>query len=237
MAERPFTLASTLHSPVLSPPIAAGADSLAGDKLGAFNLSMRGHAAALMSMKAFGIPMMVLGGGGYRISNVARCWAFETGQILGGSCCALLKTGQAWGQCCVLCRPEEGSLHSLHAAERLTAAIRTAAASTTLEASTKSKVFGGCFRCCRRGDGQPAAPRPLAAQLRPRLPPAHTVTHREGEPEHPGAPGTPAAARHREPQKVCGAVQRKHRDEGALWGSRVARRGRAQGDHWCMAFL
>eukprot|EP00891_Asterochloris_glomerata_P006478 jgi/Astpho2/6478/e_gw1.00096.12.1_t len=61
----------------------SGADSLAGDKLGAFNLSMRGHAAALMSMKAFGIPMMVLGGGGYRISNVARCWAFETGQILG----------------------------------------------------------------------------------------------------------------------------------------------------------
>lgn len=61
---------------------------------------MRGHAAALMSMKAFGIPMMVLGGGGYRISNVARCWAFETGQILGGFCCALLKHAQAGGECC-----------------------------------------------------------------------------------------------------------------------------------------
>ena len=34
--------------------------------------------------------MMVLGGGGYRISNVARCWAFETGQILGGMCCTPL---------------------------------------------------------------------------------------------------------------------------------------------------
>ena len=31
----------------------------------------------------FGLPMLVLGGGGYRINNVARCWAYETGRILG----------------------------------------------------------------------------------------------------------------------------------------------------------
>ena len=107
-------LAATSHSSALSPPIVAGADSLAGDKLGAFNLSMRGHAAALMSMKAFGIPMMVLGGGGYRISNVARCWAFETGQILGGLCCTLLKQARNGGSIVaasdVLSRPKEDSL-------------------------------------------------------------------------------------------------------------------------------
>ena len=107
----------------------AGADSLAGDKLGAFNLSMRGHAAALMSMKAFGIPMMVLGGGGYRISNVARCWAFETGQILGGSCCVLLHRARPRGSVAatskVLCSPKEGFLHCLHAAKPLRAADRT----------------------------------------------------------------------------------------------------------------
>ena len=27
--------------------------------------------------------MLVLGGGGYKISNVARCWAYETGTVLG----------------------------------------------------------------------------------------------------------------------------------------------------------
>ena len=30
--------------------------------------------------------MLVLGGGGYKISNVARCWAYETGTILGETC-------------------------------------------------------------------------------------------------------------------------------------------------------
>ncbi len=34
-------------------------------------------------MLTFGVPMMVLGGGGYNITNVARCWAYETGRILG----------------------------------------------------------------------------------------------------------------------------------------------------------
>ena len=34
-------------------------------------------------MQSFNIPMLVLGGGGYTINNVARCWAYETGQLLG----------------------------------------------------------------------------------------------------------------------------------------------------------
>ena len=34
-------------------------------------------------MMTFGLPVLVLGGGGYRINNVARCWAYETGRILG----------------------------------------------------------------------------------------------------------------------------------------------------------
>lgn len=48
-----------------------------------FNLSIGGHAACLGYVKGFGLPMLVLGGGGYKISNVARCWAFETGTVLG----------------------------------------------------------------------------------------------------------------------------------------------------------
>ena len=62
---------------------AAGADSLAGDRLGAFSLTLRGHADCQQFMLQFGVPMLVLGGGGYKINNVARCWAYETGRILG----------------------------------------------------------------------------------------------------------------------------------------------------------
>jgi histone deacetylase 1/2 len=60
-----------------------GTDSLSGDRLGAFNLSSRGHAACVEYMKSFNIPLLLLGGGGYRIANVARCWAYETGVALG----------------------------------------------------------------------------------------------------------------------------------------------------------
>lgn len=56
-----------------------GGDSLLGDRLGPFNLSMRGHANCVNFVKSFNVPMMVVGGGGYTIRNVARTWAFETG--------------------------------------------------------------------------------------------------------------------------------------------------------------
>lgn len=49
-----------------------GADSLTGDRLGCFNLTLKGHAEAVKHVKSFGVPMLVLGGGGYTIRNVAR---------------------------------------------------------------------------------------------------------------------------------------------------------------------
>ncbi|CAA0826693.1 Histone deacetylase 6 [Striga hermonthica] len=55
-----------------------GADSLAGDRLGCFNLSVKGHAECLRFMRSFNVPLMVLGGGGYTLRNVARCWCYET---------------------------------------------------------------------------------------------------------------------------------------------------------------
>jgi len=60
-----------------------GADSLAEDKLGCFNLSMRGHADCVRFVKSFNLPMLVVGGGGYTIRNVARAWAYETGLVCG----------------------------------------------------------------------------------------------------------------------------------------------------------
>lgn len=55
-----------------------GADSLGCDRLGTFNLSLRGHGECVTYMKEFGLPLMILGGGGYTIRNVSRCWAYET---------------------------------------------------------------------------------------------------------------------------------------------------------------
>ncbi|KAJ3358809.1 hypothetical protein GGF32_009967 [Allomyces javanicus] len=60
-----------------------GADSLAGDRLGMFNLSMRGHGKCVEYMKSFGVPMLMVGGGGYTIRNVARTWTYETARAVG----------------------------------------------------------------------------------------------------------------------------------------------------------
>ena len=59
-----------------------GADSLGSDRLGCFNLSIATHGACVEYIKSFGLPLMVLGGGGYTIRNVARCWAYETSVLL-----------------------------------------------------------------------------------------------------------------------------------------------------------
>ncbi|KAE8693025.1 Histone deacetylase 1 [Hibiscus syriacus] len=59
-----------------------GADSLAGDRLGCFNLSIDGHAECVIIVKKFNLPLLVTGGGGYTKENVARCWTFETGVLL-----------------------------------------------------------------------------------------------------------------------------------------------------------
>ncbi|GLJ43787.1 hypothetical protein SUGI_0911550 [Cryptomeria japonica] len=59
-----------------------GADSLAGDRLGCFNLSIDGHAQCVRIVKKFNLPLLVTGGGGYTKENVARCWAVETGVLL-----------------------------------------------------------------------------------------------------------------------------------------------------------
>lgn len=59
-----------------------GADSLGCDRLGCFNLSIKGHGECVQFVKTFNLPMLVLGGGGYTIKNVARCWAYETSLLV-----------------------------------------------------------------------------------------------------------------------------------------------------------
>uniref|UniRef100_A0A8C2NTD3 Histone deacetylase n=1 Tax=Capra hircus TaxID=9925 RepID=A0A8C2NTD3_CAPHI len=59
-----------------------GADSLGCDRLGCFNLSIRGHGECVEYVKSFNIPLLVLGGGGYTVRNVARCWTYETSLLV-----------------------------------------------------------------------------------------------------------------------------------------------------------
>ena len=60
-----------------------GADSLTGDRLGCFNLTLKGHGRCVEFMRSYNLPILLLGGGGYTIRNVARAWTFETATALG----------------------------------------------------------------------------------------------------------------------------------------------------------
>jgi len=60
-----------------------GSDSLSGDRLGCFNLTLKGHGKCVEFIKKFDLPLLLLGGGGYTIRNVARCWTYETSIALG----------------------------------------------------------------------------------------------------------------------------------------------------------
>ncbi|CAJ0762552.1 2001_t:CDS:2, partial [Entrophospora sp. SA101] len=60
----------------------SGADSLGKDRLGGFNLSIKAHGECLRFIKEWNLPLLVLGGGGYKIHNVARCWTYETSILL-----------------------------------------------------------------------------------------------------------------------------------------------------------
>ncbi|KAF7958483.1 hypothetical protein EAE96_002026 [Botrytis aclada] len=60
-----------------------GADSLAGDRIGTFNVLVQGHGACVEHVKGYGIPLMLVGGGGYTPRNVARAWTNETSIAIG----------------------------------------------------------------------------------------------------------------------------------------------------------
>ncbi|KAM0932470.1 putative histone deacetylase [Dioscorea sansibarensis] len=60
-----------------------GADSLSGDRLGFFNLTIKGHGECVKFLRSFNVPLLLLGGGGYTLRNVPRCWCYETGVAVG----------------------------------------------------------------------------------------------------------------------------------------------------------
>ena len=47
------------------------------------NLTMKGHASCVQYVRKKNIPLLLLGGGGYTVKNVARAWTYETACALG----------------------------------------------------------------------------------------------------------------------------------------------------------
>ncbi|EDV23034.1 Histone deacetylase 3 [Trichoplax sp. H2] len=79
---KPVIEAVIQHYQPSSIVLQCGADSLGCDRLGCFNLSIKAHGACVQFVKSFNIPTLVLGGGGYTISNVSRCWCYETALLV-----------------------------------------------------------------------------------------------------------------------------------------------------------
>ncbi|KAH9360736.1 hypothetical protein HPB48_020215 [Haemaphysalis longicornis] len=60
-----------------------GADGLSGDPLGAWNLTPVAFVQCVRLVKSWGLPLLLLGGGGYSSANAARCWTAVTAALLG----------------------------------------------------------------------------------------------------------------------------------------------------------
>ncbi|KAF5853685.1 hypothetical protein GGP41_006486 [Bipolaris sorokiniana] len=53
------------------------------DRLGRFNLNIKAHGFCVETVKAYGRPLLIIGGGGYTPRNVARTWCHETSVCVG----------------------------------------------------------------------------------------------------------------------------------------------------------
>jgi len=63
--------------------VQCGADSIVGDHLGGFNLTPKAISECLKDILSNNIPVLILGGGGYNLPNVARCWTKLTAGVVG----------------------------------------------------------------------------------------------------------------------------------------------------------
>ncbi|KAK3907984.1 Histone deacetylase 8, partial [Frankliniella fusca] len=62
--------------------VQCGCDSLSGDPLGTFNLTLKGIGLCVKEILSWEKPTLFLGGGGYNLPNAARCWTYLTSLIL-----------------------------------------------------------------------------------------------------------------------------------------------------------
>ena len=60
-----------------------GIDSYHSDPITHLNLTSRGYLEVIRELAALELPWLALGGGGYDLSAVARCWTLAYGVMLG----------------------------------------------------------------------------------------------------------------------------------------------------------
>eukprot|EP00092_Neocalanus_flemingeri_P032497 GFUD01035344.1.p1 GENE.GFUD01035344.1~~GFUD01035344.1.p1 ORF type:complete len:395 (+),score=158.33 GFUD01035344.1:106-1185(+) len=60
-----------------------GADCLAGDPMGGFNLTPASISACVDDVLAQDVPVLLLGGGGYNLPNTAKLWTLLTARVAG----------------------------------------------------------------------------------------------------------------------------------------------------------
>ncbi|MEK6682990.1 MAG: acetoin utilization protein AcuC [Nitrospirota bacterium] len=60
-----------------------GVDTMATDPLTHLELTTNGFCEMVQRIKGFNIPLVALGGGGYNVTNVARCWTLTMGILAG----------------------------------------------------------------------------------------------------------------------------------------------------------
>jgi histone deacetylase 8 len=63
--------------------VQCGADCLARDPMGGFSLTEAGPMAAVLEVQRAGLPLLLLGGGGYQPAAAARLWTAVTAAVLG----------------------------------------------------------------------------------------------------------------------------------------------------------
>ena len=61
----------------------AGAGVISGDRLGCMNISIAGHASVMKAIAELGVPLLVLGGGGFSQLNSAKAWVSATAALCG----------------------------------------------------------------------------------------------------------------------------------------------------------
>lgn len=60
-----------------------GVDAMAGDPHAIHNFSSQGILACVRHIKAWSLPTLFLGGGGYESSHASQAWASATAEVLG----------------------------------------------------------------------------------------------------------------------------------------------------------
>lgn len=62
-----------------------GADSLASDPLGTFNMTPAAYAGCISTIQSYKLPSLYLGGGGYHKANASRCFTTILAGLIGVS--------------------------------------------------------------------------------------------------------------------------------------------------------